>query len=73
MSEPCCKCCPKSACLWVSVLLFICGLILTVKQLYDWISSLTNDIPIIQIILGIISIIAAIIFMAKIEGCHGEK
>lgn len=65
MQETCIQCgYPKSLCLWVTILLLVGGLVHAIPQLYSWLSDLTGGIPVIQIIVGIISVILAIVMMA---------
>jgi len=60
--------CNKSLCVWVSILLFIGGLAHALPPLYMWLSNLTGGSPIIQIVIGILSVIMAIMFMSSRPG-----
>lgn len=66
MQETCAQCgCSKPLCLWVTILLLVGGLVHAIPQLYSWLSDLTGGTPVIQIIVGIISVILAIVMMAS--------
>jgi hypothetical protein len=56
--------CNRSMCTWVSILLFIGGLAHALPPLYNWLSNLTNGSPIIQVVVGILSVIVAIMVMS---------
>jgi membrane-bound ClpP family serine protease len=57
----------KSLQLWAAVLLLIGGLVHLVPQLYTGLVALTGGTPWIQIIIGILSVIVALVLFA------GEK
>lgn len=48
-------------------LLFIGGLAHLVPDFYEWLSGLTNGTPWIQILVGLLSIIVAIVMVVKKE------
>jgi hypothetical protein len=51
-------------CTWVSLLLLVGGLAHALPSLYMWLSDLTGSTPIIQIVVGILSVIMAIVIMS---------
>jgi hypothetical protein len=55
-------------CTWASILLFVGGLAHAVPSLYQWLADLAGGFPIIQVVVGIISVITAIMIAAK----HGR-
>lgn len=57
----------KSLQLWAAVLLLVGGLVHLIPALYTGLSSLTGGTPWIQIIVGILSVIVALVMFA------GEK
>lgn len=57
----------KSLQLWAAVLLLVGGLVHLIPQLYSGLTELTGGTPWIQVIVGIISIIIALVMFA------GEK
>jgi hypothetical protein len=57
--------CNRSMCMWVSILLFVGGLAHAVPSLYQWLSDLTGGFPVIQIVVGIVSVIVAIMMTAS--------
>lgn len=57
----------KNLSLWAAVLLLIGGLVHLIPALYDGLSGLTGGTPWIQIIVGILSVIVALVMFA------GEK
>lgn len=49
------------------ILLFVGGLAHLVPAFYDWLSDLTGGTPIIQIVVGLLSIIVAVLLLFKKE------
>ncbi len=60
--------CNRSMCTWVSILLFVGGLAHAVPSLYQWLADLTGGFPIIQVVVGIVSVIVGIMIAAS----HGR-
>ncbi len=60
--------CNRPLCTWVSILLFVGGLAHAVPSLYQWLSDLTGGFPVIQIVVGIVSVIVAIMIAASHRG-----
>ena len=60
----------KSLNLWAAVLLLIGGLVHLIPPLYSGLSSLVGGTPWIQIIVGILSVIVALVMFA---GDRGSK
>jgi len=54
--------------LWSAVLLLVNGLLLLIRSLYDGLLQLTGGRPWIQIILGVCSIMVALLIFSKGEG-----
>ena len=49
-------------CMW---LLFISGAVLFMPAIYDWLTDLTEGTPWIQIFLGLLSVIIAVVMFIK--------
>lgn len=59
--------------LWGAVLLLVGGLVHLIPALYNALSDLTNGTPWIQIIVGILSVIVALVmFAGDKQGASGE-
>lgn len=74
MRGTCSTCgCSGGTCTWAFVLLLIGGLVHALPPVYMWLSDLTGGTPIVQIVVGIISVIVAIMCMAsgKRDGASG--
>jgi hypothetical protein len=54
----------KSLHLWGAVLLLVGGLVHLIPALYDGLTSLTGGTPWIQIVVGILSVIVALVMFA---------
>lgn len=66
MHGTCSTCgCPGGLCTWAFVLLLIGGLVHALPPLYLWLSDLTGGTPIVQIVVGIVSVIVAIMCLAS--------
>lgn len=62
----------KSLGLWAAVLLLVGGLVHLIPALYDGLASLTGGTPWIQIIVGILSVIVALVMFAGEKQGMGE-
>jgi len=51
-----------------SVLLLVGGLVHLIPALYDWLTELTGDTPWIQIVVGALSVIVALMMFAMKDG-----
>ena len=51
--------------LWGPILLLVGGLVHLIPQLYTWLSDLTGGTPWIQIIVGLVSVIVALVLLFK--------
>ncbi len=54
----------KSLSLWAAVLLLVGGLVHMIPGLYSGLTSLTGEIPWIQIVIGILSVLVALVLFA---------
>ena len=54
----------KSLSLWAAVLLLVGGLIHMIPGLYSGLASLTGEFPWIQVVVGILSVIVALVLFA---------
>lgn len=54
----------KSLQLWAAVLLLVGGLVHLIPPLYSGLANLTNGTPWIQIIVGVLSVIVALVMFA---------
>lgn len=61
----------KSLSLWAAVLLLVGGLVHLIPALYTGLASLTGGVPWIQIIVGILSIIVALVMFAGNKEASG--
>mgnify|MGYP001597743820 CR=1 FL=1 len=62
----------KSLSLWAAVLLLVGGLVHLIPALYTGLSNLTGGTPWIQIIVGILSIIVALVMFAGNKEAGGS-
>jgi len=62
----------KSLSLWAAVLLLVGGLVHLIPALYTGLSNLTGGTPWIQIIVGILSIIVALVMFAGNKEASGN-
>lgn len=62
----------KSLGLWAAVLLLVGGLVHLIPALYNGLSNLTGGTPWIQIIVGILSIIVALVMFAGNKEAGGS-
>lgn len=58
----------KSLQLWAAVLLLIGGLVHLIPQLYSGLTTLTDSTPWIQIIVGLLSVLVALVMFAGNKG-----
>ena len=63
----------KSLGLWAAVLLLVGGLVHLIPPLYDGLADLTGGTPWIQIIVGILSVIVALIMFAGDKQASGDQ
>ncbi|MCH8748219.1 hypothetical protein IH781_00555 [Patescibacteria group bacterium] len=63
----------KSLQLWAAVLLLVGGLIHLIPPLYTGLRSMTGGTPWIQIVIGVISVIAALVMFAGDKQTGGES
>lgn len=61
----------KSLSLWAAVLLLVGGLVHLIPALYTGLANLTGGVPWIQIIVGILSIIVALVMFAGNKEASG--
>lgn len=61
----------KSMSLWAAVLLLVGGLVHLIPALYTGLSNLTGGTPWIQIIVGILSVIVALVMFAGNKEASG--
>jgi len=61
----------KSLGLWAAVLLLVGGLIHLIPGLYDGLASLTGGFPWIQVVVGILSVIVALVMFAGDKRAEG--
>lgn len=61
----------KSLGLWAAVLLLVGGLVHLIPALYTGLANLTGGVPWIQIIVGILSIIVALVMFAGNKEASG--
>lgn len=50
---------------WGGVLLLIGGLVHLIPQLYTWLSDLTGGTPWVQIIVGLVSVVVALMMLGQ--------
>lgn len=50
--------------LWAAVLLLVGGLVHLIPALYEWLADITGGTPWIQIIVGILSVIVALVMFS---------
>lgn len=62
----------KSLSLWAAVLLLVGGLVHLIPALYTGLANLTGGVPWIQIIVGILSIIVALVTFAGNKEATGN-
>lgn len=62
----------KSLSLWAAVLLLVGGLVHLIPALYTGLANLTGGTPWIQIIVGILSIIVALVMFAGNKEASGN-
>ena len=58
--------------LWAAVLLLVGGLVHLIPALYEGLANLTGGVPWIQIIVGILSVIVALIMFAGNKEAGGD-
>lgn len=58
----------KSLQLWAAVLLLIGGLVHLIPQLYTGLTALTGNVAWIQIIIGLLSVLVALVMFAGNKG-----
>lgn len=63
----------KSLELWAAVLLLVGGLVHLIPALYNALSSLTGGTPWLQIIVGILSVIVALVIFAGEESAEKKE
>lgn len=55
----------KGLALWGPILLLVAGLVHLIPQLYSWLTDLTGGTPLVQIIVGLLSVIVALWLLFK--------
>ena len=63
----------KSLSLWAAVLLLVGGLVHLIPPLYSGLTNLTGGTPWIQIIVGVLSVIVALVMFAGDKQSAGDK